>query len=95
MQEKKEDDDDKSEPQLETEEPVRYFFENDETDGVRNGCAFVELCVCAEARARYALVGPTPISGGVIVCTAAAIVPCDPDRFGVQMKAVAPRIPTW
>ena len=75
---------DKKEEDSDTNHPVIYFYENNDSSGVRNGCAFDNFCVRVEGRERYALVGPTPITGGAIVCAAAAIVPSDPDRFGVE-----------
>ena len=74
----------KNEADSDTANPVIYFYENDETDGVRIGCSFENFCVRLVGREHYALVGPTPLTGGAVVCAMAALLPGDPDQYGVD-----------
>ena len=83
-EEENEEDGDESVEQVETGDHIRCFFEDDDKDLPRVGCAFDDLCVRVEGRSRYALVCQTEKTGDVIVCAAASLVPCDPDQHGVE-----------
>ena len=63
-EEENEEDGEESEEQVETEDHVRYFFEDDDKDGDRVGCAFDDLCVRAEGRYALCARGPDFEHGG-------------------------------
>ena len=74
----------RSEADSDTVNPVIYFYENDDSRNPRNGCSFENMCVREMGREHYALVGPTPLTGGALVCAMVALLPGDPDVFGVE-----------
>jgi hypothetical protein len=67
-----------------TPNPVIYFYDNDEMDGEPIGCSFENMDVREMGREHYALVGPTALTGGTLVCAMVALLPGHPDIYGVE-----------
>jgi hypothetical protein len=75
--EAKNDEGDDSSQEEEEASSVQYFYENNDEKGKLVGCTFVNMSVHVSGDSAYALVGPTPATGGCVVCGSCDLFPAD------------------
>ena len=64
--------------------PVIYDYKDDDDTKERIGCSMDSFQVREMGREHYALVGPTAQTGGTLVCAMVALVPGNPDLYGIK-----------
>ena len=71
--------------------PVIYHYDNDAMEGESIGYSIDTFDVSEMGREHYALVGPTAHTGGTLVCAMVALVPGNPDLYGMKETWVLKR----